>query len=357
MSQTLRSLVVLVVGGGAVYFAAGLIVQSPAFAIPKDFLEYWASARLNLRGEDPYDPARLLAEQQRADPDRTKAVMMWNPPPALAVYMPLAPLRARLAALIWIALQLLAVMVACDFLWRAYAPNRPALDGADRGAFVRGDVVGGGLRSERGVASARVGRVSSCDKERAAGRGRRMGGVDGLEAAPPGWVRSAVDCGCCHPARSHQPADGNSRCCRGAEHCAGRESACRGTVRRGRGTQDRVRSRFLAGRCRCRATGCAWRSRRPVLGTIPSLCRRMRDLAGLAGACGKRLGLDASAASRCRGVGRNDALWRLDLRPPGAARSRRRGGKSRAFATCLRGLPCGPDRDHGHLVRHTGRLA
>ena len=125
MSQTLRSLVVLVVGGAAVYFAAGLIVQSPAFAIPKDFLEYWASARLNLRGENPYDPERLLAEQQTADPDRTKAVMMWNPPPALAVYMPLAPVPARWAASIWIALQLLAVMVACDLLWRAYAPNRP----------------------------------------------------------------------------------------------------------------------------------------------------------------------------------------------------------------------------------------
>jgi hypothetical protein len=125
MSQTLRSLIVLVVGGGAVYLAAGLIVHSPAFAIPKDFLEYWASARLNLRGEDPYDPARLLAEQQTADPDRTAAVMMWNPPPALAVYMPIAPLRARWAALIWIALQLLAVMLACDMLWRAYAPQRP----------------------------------------------------------------------------------------------------------------------------------------------------------------------------------------------------------------------------------------
>lgn len=125
MSQTLRSLIVLVIGGGAVYFAAGLIVHSPAFSIPKDFLEYWASARLNLRGENPYDPERLLAEQQTVEPGRTKAVMMWNPPPALAVYMPLAPLRARWAALIWIALQLLAVMVACDLLWRVYAPGRP----------------------------------------------------------------------------------------------------------------------------------------------------------------------------------------------------------------------------------------
>ena len=124
MSQSLRSLLVLLVGGVAVVFAANQIVRSPAFHIPKDFLEYWASARLNLRGENPYDPARLLAEQRTADSERDKAVMMWNPPSALAVYAPLAPVQPRWAALFWIALQLFAVMLACDLLWRVYAPGQ-----------------------------------------------------------------------------------------------------------------------------------------------------------------------------------------------------------------------------------------
>ena len=59
MSRTVRSLLVLLIGIGAIAFAAGRIVQSSAFGIPKDFLEYWASARLSLRGENPYDPALL----------------------------------------------------------------------------------------------------------------------------------------------------------------------------------------------------------------------------------------------------------------------------------------------------------
>lgn len=129
MSQTLRSLVVLLVGGAAVFLAADRIVGSPAFGLPKDFLEYWASARLNLRGENPYDPALLLAEQQTADPGRDEAVMMWNPPPALAVYSAVAPLPPRWAALVWVATQLLAAMLACDLLWRTYAPGRPRLLG------------------------------------------------------------------------------------------------------------------------------------------------------------------------------------------------------------------------------------
>jgi hypothetical protein len=125
MSRTVRSVLVLVVGVGAIALAAGRIVESSAFAIPKDFLEYWASARLILRGENPYDPALLLAEQQIADAGRREAVMMWNPPPALLVYAPLALFPARWAALLWISAQLLAVMVACDLLWRVYAPDRP----------------------------------------------------------------------------------------------------------------------------------------------------------------------------------------------------------------------------------------
>jgi hypothetical protein len=125
MSRTIRSLLVLVIGLGAITFAASRIVQSSAFGIPKDFLEYWASARLVLRGDNPYAPALLLAEQRLADPDRGEAVMMWNPPPALALYAPLALLPVRWAALLWICVQLLAVMIACDLLWRMYAPGRP----------------------------------------------------------------------------------------------------------------------------------------------------------------------------------------------------------------------------------------
>lgn len=126
MSQTVRSVLVLVVGGLAVALAAGRIVDSPAFRIPKDFPEYWAAGRLNVRGENPYDPTLLLAEQRLADRTRDDAVMMWNPPHSLAVYMPLGLLPPRWAALLWVSLQFAAIMLACLLLWREYAPGRAA---------------------------------------------------------------------------------------------------------------------------------------------------------------------------------------------------------------------------------------
>src|SRR4051812_23087880 len=123
MSPRVRSLLVLLVGGAALVFAADTVARTPGFLVPRDFLEYWAAGRVNLRGGNPYHPDELLAEQKHADAGRTDAVMMWNPPPALAVYMPLGAIEPRWATLLWIGLQLAAVFVACDLLWRAYCDS------------------------------------------------------------------------------------------------------------------------------------------------------------------------------------------------------------------------------------------
>lgn len=125
MSQTVRSVLVLVVGGAALVFAVDRVVRSPAFHIPRDFVQYWSAGRLSLRGENPYDPHLMLVEQQIINPESTEALMMWNPPAALVVYAPFGWISPRVGALLWIGFQLLAVMVACDLLWRAYAPARP----------------------------------------------------------------------------------------------------------------------------------------------------------------------------------------------------------------------------------------
>ena len=121
MSPRVRSLLVLLVGGAALAFVADIVVRTPGFLVPRDFLEYWAAGRVNLRGGNPYHPNDLLKEQRTAEPERTEAVMMWNPPPALAVYMPLGALPSRWATLLWVGLQLASVFVACDLLWRTYS--------------------------------------------------------------------------------------------------------------------------------------------------------------------------------------------------------------------------------------------
>lgn len=124
MIQFTRSILFFAAGLSGLVFVAE---KTRAFDrwLTKDYLEYWAAGRLNLHGENPYDPALLLAEQQSVDPKRDHAVMMWNPPPSLALYMPVGALPATWSALLWACLQLCAVIYASRLLWEEYAPGQP----------------------------------------------------------------------------------------------------------------------------------------------------------------------------------------------------------------------------------------
>ncbi|HEY2909238.1 MAG TPA: glycosyltransferase family 87 protein [Gemmataceae bacterium] len=126
MAQFIRASLIYASGAMLMAFVAS---RTNAFDrwMATDFLEYWASGRLNLRGENPYDPSQLLAEQRIAEPRRDHAVMMWNPPPSLALYMPIGILPAKWASLLWVCLQTGSILLASRLLWQVYActPGQP----------------------------------------------------------------------------------------------------------------------------------------------------------------------------------------------------------------------------------------
>ncbi len=86
---------------------------------PYDFVEYWSAGRQVLDGRNPYDPDELFA-LQRTMYDVRKTVMMWNPPWALPLTLPFGALHWRLAQLLWFVMQLTAVLLSADLLWRIY---------------------------------------------------------------------------------------------------------------------------------------------------------------------------------------------------------------------------------------------
>jgi hypothetical protein len=91
-----------------------------------DFVEYAAAARLLLAGQNPYD-ARLLLPVQKAagwgtgqPPDEPlRADMMWNPPWALPIVMPLGLVGFGPGLGAWVMLQAVAVAWASAWAWRA----------------------------------------------------------------------------------------------------------------------------------------------------------------------------------------------------------------------------------------------
>lgn len=114
----LLGLVVLLLAIAAFWIGFGKFALPP----PKDFVEYWSFARVAVTGGNPYDGEELLPLQKPllASPDQDKAVMMWNPPWSLPLYLPLAWLEPRLAQTLWLVLQVTLIGLSCVLLWDVY---------------------------------------------------------------------------------------------------------------------------------------------------------------------------------------------------------------------------------------------
>jgi hypothetical protein len=84
-----------------------------------DFVEYWAAGQLLAAGENPYDSARIHELELQAG--RTEdAILMWNPPWVLPFVLPLGWLPVHTAHLLWLGVQLAALLLSADLLWRHY---------------------------------------------------------------------------------------------------------------------------------------------------------------------------------------------------------------------------------------------
>lgn len=95
--------------GAADPTAAGFRLGS---AEPRDFVEYWAAARLFLNGGNPYSPEELLQIERGAGWSAGEALVMWNPPWTLPFLLPLGYLSFSTAQAFWLLLQICALLIA-----------------------------------------------------------------------------------------------------------------------------------------------------------------------------------------------------------------------------------------------------
>jgi hypothetical protein len=113
------------------------LLADPTIWPPDDTVEYWAAARLQLAGADPYAPAALLPLERAAGRDTAEAVMMWNPPWTLTYVLPLGALPPRVGQLAWLFVGIGAVVGSVLLLRAAYAtPATAGRFGPAAAAFV-----------------------------------------------------------------------------------------------------------------------------------------------------------------------------------------------------------------------------
>jgi hypothetical protein len=91
-----------------------------------DFVNYWASGRLNIDGENPYDAQNTEQLQIAAggDPSGSYTVsIMLNPPWAISLIMPFGLLNYSLSRSLWLILSIALILISSLLLWRIYDGN------------------------------------------------------------------------------------------------------------------------------------------------------------------------------------------------------------------------------------------
>jgi hypothetical protein len=92
-------------------------------ATTRDFVEYWAAARLLVQGGNPYSPDQLLVLQRTAGWRDVQPLIMWNPPWALPFVAPFGLLSFTTGQFLWLVLHVCLILISAQLLWRIYSTS------------------------------------------------------------------------------------------------------------------------------------------------------------------------------------------------------------------------------------------
>jgi hypothetical protein len=100
-------------------------IYSRTNIFPKDdFIEYWASGRINLTGGNPYDPIQMHAIEQSAGWTENEALMMLNPPWTLLYAMFLGIFSYPISRFLCFIIQLITICICTTLLWQIYTGEK-----------------------------------------------------------------------------------------------------------------------------------------------------------------------------------------------------------------------------------------
>ncbi|MDE3149429.1 MAG: DUF2029 domain-containing protein [Acidobacteriota bacterium] len=103
----------LAVGVGVLY----AVISSSPDAVNKDSTQYWASGRLLLQHANPYDDEGVFRLEKEAGAPVTHAHVMFNPPTALFLALPLGLFAPRTAIFLWALMIVACVVTSIRILW------------------------------------------------------------------------------------------------------------------------------------------------------------------------------------------------------------------------------------------------
>jgi len=101
-------------------------LTKPEYLPSDDFVPYWASGKLNLSGENPFDPQNVeklqIATSGQASGAYTISIVL-NPPWAISLLMPFGLLDYPSGRLAWLIFSTVLLVISSQLLWRIYSGN------------------------------------------------------------------------------------------------------------------------------------------------------------------------------------------------------------------------------------------
>jgi len=90
-------------------------------AIPvDDFVAYWAAARLQIQGQNPYTPALILDVERAAGSREREPLVMLNPPWTLVFLLPFGMVAYPVGRIAWLLTAFFAVVLGTWWAWQVY---------------------------------------------------------------------------------------------------------------------------------------------------------------------------------------------------------------------------------------------
>lgn len=104
-------------------------IAKPQYYPTDDFFPYWAAGKLNLSGENPYDPQKkdsLLVDLGGQASSTYPIAIMLNPPWAVSIVMPFSLLNYPLSRVAWLLVSIGLIILCAQLCWGFYhgPPNK-----------------------------------------------------------------------------------------------------------------------------------------------------------------------------------------------------------------------------------------
>lgn len=111
-------LVLSLLGLAACVVLVHFIPKLPALHKVEDFGTYWAAARINRVGGNPYSINEIRPLDLAIDPDRKEILLPLNPPWVMGLILPFGLLDFQPARLLWLLIQIGLMAFCAGALWR-----------------------------------------------------------------------------------------------------------------------------------------------------------------------------------------------------------------------------------------------